>query len=115
FREFPMTDNVRLNLVREFVEESLKPINQRFNLPRFQRHAIKDIFTLLYRLGRGDKRIKKLLSRDHFFAALFFYAVTNNQAALKPDHFSFWQRQAEALSRNSRAKRLDYSTLFRDN
>lgn len=115
FKKFPMTDNVRLNLVQEFVEESLKPINQRFNLPRFQRHAIKDIFTLLYRLGRGDKRIKKLLSRDHFFAALFFYAVTNNQAALKPDHFSFWQRQAEALSRNSRAKRLDYSSLFRAN
>ncbi len=115
FKKFPLSDNVRLNLVQEFVEESLKPVNQRFNLPRFQRHAIKDIYSLLYRLGRGDKRVKKLVGRDHFFAALFFYAAINNQAAAKPEHFSFWQRQSESLNRNSRAKGLDYSRLFAGN
>ncbi len=115
FAKFPLRDNVRLNLLQEFVEESLKPINQRFNLPRFQRHAIKDIFSLLYRLGRGDKRVKKLVSRDHFFAALFFYAAINNQADTKPEHFSFWQRQSANLSRNSRAQGLDYSRLFANN
>lgn len=115
FKKFPIADNVRLNLVQEFVEESLKPINQRFNLPRFQRHAIKDIFSLLYRLGRGDKRVKKLVDRDHFFAALFFYAAINNRADAKPEHFSFWQRQSQSLSRNSRAKGLDYSRLFTGN
>jgi hypothetical protein len=115
FQKFPLTDNVRLNLVQEFVEESLKPVNQRFNLPRFQRHAIKDIFSLLYRLGRGDKRVKKLVGRDHFFAALFFYAAINNQTAAKPEHFSFWQRQSASLSRNSRAKGRDYSRLFAGN
>ena len=112
FKKFPLADNVRLNLVQELVEERLKPINQRFNLPRFQRHAIKDIFTLLYRIGRGDKRVKKLLGRDHFFAALFFYAAINNQASNKPNHFSFWQKQCESLNRNSKAKNLDYGNLF---
>ena len=115
FAKFPLHDNVRLNLVQEFVEESLKPINQRFNLPRFQRHAIKDIFALLYRLGRGDKRVKKLVGRDHFFAALFFYAAINNRADTKPEHFYFWQRQSKNLSRNSRAQGLDYGPLFADN
>ncbi len=115
FKNFPLADNVRLNLVQELVEERLKPLNQRFNLPRFQRHAIKDIFTLLYRIGRGDKRVKKLLSRDHFFAALFFYAAINSQASNKPNHFSFWQNQCESLNRNSKAKNLDYSKLFTKN
>ncbi|MCK5681083.1 polynucleotide adenylyltransferase PcnB [bacterium] len=110
--KFPLHDNLRLGLVREFVEESLKPINQRFNLPRFQRHAIKDIFTLLYRLSRGDKRVNKLVSRDHFFSALFLYATINHQAPSKPDHFSFWQRQCDSLNRNPQAQGLDYSRLF---
>ncbi len=114
-KKFPLRDNVRLNQVQEFVTESLRPINQRFNLPRFQRHAIKDIFGLVYRLGRGDKRVKKLVSREQFFAALFFYAAINKQAATKPEHFSFWQRQSQSLSRNARAQGLDYSRLFADN
>ncbi len=110
--DFPLAENVRLNQIQELVEERLKPINQRFNLPRFQRHAIKDIFTLLYRIGRGDKRVKKLLNRDHFFAALFFYAAINNQAESKPNHFSFWQKQCENLGRNPKARGLNYSALF---
>jgi poly(A) polymerase len=112
--KFPLNDNVRLHQVQEQVENSLKPVNQRFNLPRFQRHAIKEIFTLLYRLSRGDKRVKKLISRDHFFAALFFYAAVNNQSAVKPEHFSFWQRQSRNLNRNPKAQGLDYSRLFAD-
>ena len=111
-KDFPLTDDVRLNQIRELVEDRLKPINQRFNLPRFQRHAIKDIFTLLYRVGRGDKRVKKLLSRDHFFAALFFYAVIYNQAGSKPNHYSFWQKQCENLSRNPKTRGFDYRRLF---
>jgi len=115
FKEFPLTGNVRLNQIQELVEERLKPINQRFNLPRFQRHAIKDIFTLLYRIGRGDKRVKKLLNRDQFFPALFFYAVINQQTNTKPNHFSFWQKQCTSLNRNPKAKGLDYNRFFTEN
>ncbi len=112
-KEYPLADRIRLNLVQEKVEEHLKPLSQRFSLPRFQRHAIKDIFSLLYRLGRGDKRINQLLKRDNFFAALFFYAVITQAATPQPSHFSFWSRQSDRLNRNSEARGLDYGTLFR--
>ncbi len=111
-KEYPLADEIRLNLVQDKVEEWLKPISQRLSLPRFQRHAIKDIFSLLYRLGRGDKRIKQLLSRENFFAALFFYAVTTRTTTPQPAHFSFWSQQTERLNRNPGARKLDYGSLF---
>jgi len=111
-KEYPLADGVRLNLVQEKVEEWLKPISQRLSLPRFQRHAIKEIFTLLYRLGRGDKRINQLLNRDHFFAALFFYAVITKATTPRPAHFSFWRQQGKRLNRNPGARKLDYGALF---
>ncbi len=110
--EYPLANGIRLNLVQEKVEENLKPLSQRFSLPRFQRHAIKDIFSLLYRLGRGDKRIKQLLKRENFFAALFFYAVITRTATPRPLHFSFWHRQNDRLNRNHGARGLDYGSLF---
>ncbi len=112
--EYPLANGIRLNLVQEKVEENLKPLSQRFSLPRFQRHAIKDIFSLLYRLSRGDKRIKQLLNRDNFFAALFFYAVITRAATPRPSHFSFWHRQSDRLNRNHGARGLDYGSLFGD-
>ena len=111
-KEYPLADRIRLNLVQEKVEEHLKPLSQRFSLPRFQRHAIKDIFSLLYRLGRGDKRIKQLLKRENFFAALFFYAVITRAATPQPLHFSFWHRQSDRLNRNTGARGRDYGSLF---
>ena len=111
-KEYPLTDGIRLNLIQEKVEEWLKPISQRLSLPRFQRHAIKEIFTLLYRLGRGDKRIKQLLNRENFFAALFFYAVITRKTTPQPSHFSFWRQQGERLNRNAGARKLDYGSLF---
>ena len=113
-KEYPLADGVRLNLVQERVEEWLKPISQRLSLPRFQRHAIKEIFTLLYRLGRGDKRIKQLLSRENFFSALFFYAVITRITSPQPAHFSFWRQQEERLNRHAGARKLDYGSLFRE-
>ncbi len=110
--EYPLADGIRLNLVQEKVEEHLKPLSQRFSLPRFQRHATKDIVSLLYRLGRGDKRIKQLLKRDNFFAALFFYAVITRTATPQPPHFSFWSQQGDRLNLNSGARGLDYGSLF---
>ncbi|MCD6292424.1 MAG: polynucleotide adenylyltransferase [Deltaproteobacteria bacterium] len=112
-KDYPLSDGVRLNLVQEKVEEWLKPLSQRFSLPRFQRHAIKDIFSLLYRLGRGDKRMKQLLNRENFFAALFFYAVITKTATPQPPHFSFWRQQGDRLNRNAGARKLDYGSLFR--
>lgn len=111
-KEYPLAEGIRLNLVQEKVEEYLKPLSQRFSLPRFQRHAAKDIFSLLYRLGRGDKRIKQLLKRDNFFAALFFYAITTRAATPQPSHFSFWRQHSNRLNRHSGARELDYGSLF---
>ncbi len=111
-KKYPLADGIRLNLVQEEVEESLKPLNERFSLPRFQRHTIKEIFTLLYRLGRGDKRINQLLKKDNFFAALFFYAVILKTQTPRPSHFSFWTQQINRIKRNSRAQGLDYGSLF---
>ncbi len=111
-KNYPLADGIRLNLIQEKVEEHLKPLNQRFSLPRFQRHAIKDIFTLLYRLGRGDKRVKQLLKRDNFFAALFFYAVITQEVTPQPSHFFFWSQQSNHLNHNNEARGLDYSSLF---
>ncbi|MCD6430803.1 MAG: hypothetical protein J7L57_06260 [Deltaproteobacteria bacterium] len=112
-KDYPLADGIRLNLIQEKVEENLKPLSQRFSLPRFQRHAIKDIFTLLYRLSRGDKRINQLLKRENFFAALFFYAVITREVTPQPSHFSFWGQQRNRLNRNSEARGLDYGTLFK--
>lgn len=111
-KEYPLDEGVRLNLVQEKVDEWLKPISQQLSLPRFQRHAIKDIFSLLYRLGRGDKRIQQLLKRDNFFAALFFYAVITRPLTPQPSHFSFWAQQGKRLNRNAGARKLDYGALF---
>ncbi|MBN2808162.1 MAG: CCA tRNA nucleotidyltransferase [Deltaproteobacteria bacterium] len=114
-RQCPLADGDRLNLIQEKIDENLKPLNERFSLPRFQRHAIKEIFTLLYRLGRGDKRINQLLKRDNFFAALFFYAVSTAATTPPPSHFSFWAQQGERLNRSSKARGLDYGSLFNIN
>ncbi len=111
-KKYPLADGIRLNLIQEKVEDSLKPLNERFSLPRFQRHAIKEIFTLLYRLGRGDKRINQLLKRENFFAALFFYAVVTRPLTQQPSHFSFWAQQSDRLNSNSNAQKLDYGSLF---
>ncbi len=111
-KKYPLADGIRLNLVQEEVENTLKPLNERFSLPRFQRHAIKDIFTLLYRLGRGDKRINQLLKKDNFFSAIFFYAVITRETTPQPSHFSFWKQQSNRLNRNNKAGGLDYGALF---
>ena len=112
-QQFPLAHAVRLNLVQDKVEESLKPLNERFNLPRFQRHAIKETYTLLYRLGRGDKRINQLLKKDNFFAALFFYAVVTRPLNPRPAHFSFWTQQVNRLNRDRKAQGRDYGYLFK--
>ena len=111
-KQFPLTEGARLNLIQEEVDNRLKPLNERFSLPRFQRHAIKEIFTLLYRLGRGDKRIGQLIKRDNFFAALFFYATITKPLSPQPSHFSFWGQQRNRLNRDSKAQGRDYGSLF---
>ncbi|HDS17313.1 MAG TPA: polynucleotide adenylyltransferase PcnB [Proteobacteria bacterium] len=111
---YPLTAEARLNLVAAKVEETLESLNQAFNLPRFQRHAVKETIGLLYRLGRGDKRINQLLKREHFFSALFLFAACRLNGSVCPDHTSFWRQQSGRLNQHSGAMGLDYEKLFSD-
>jgi poly(A) polymerase len=110
--EYPVNSEVRLNLVQEKVEELLQPLNRRFNLPRVQRYAIRDILTIFYRLSRGDKRIKQLLKRENFFTALFFYAVVAAAADSQAANLAFWQQRRERLNRHPEARGRDYGKLL---
>jgi poly(A) polymerase len=109
---YPPSAEIRLNLIQDQVDELLKPLNQRFNLPRVQRYAIRDIFTIFYRLGRGDKRIKQLLKRENFFSALFFYAIVAPGFPPQAAHLSFWERRRERLNRQPGAQGRDYGALL---
>ena len=110
---FPPSAEIRLNLIQDEIDELLKPLNRLFNLPRAQRYAIRDIFTIFYRLGRGDKRIKLLLKRENFFSALFFYAAVAPEFPPQAAHLSFWERRRERLNRHPGAQGRDYGSLFR--
>ncbi|NPA24668.1 MAG: hypothetical protein GXO34_02435 [Deltaproteobacteria bacterium] len=110
--EYPVNSEVRLNLVQEKVEELLTPLNRRFNLPRVQRYAIRDILTIFYRLSRGDKRIKQLLKRENFFTALFFYAVVATASGEQAANLAFWLQRRERLNRHPEARGRDYGKLL---
>ncbi len=109
---YPPGAEIRLNLIQEKIDELLKPLNQCFNLPRVQRYAIRDIFTIFYRLGRGDKRIKLLLKRENFFSALFLYAAVAPGLPPQAANLSFWERRRERLNRHPGAQGRDYGALL---
>ncbi len=96
--EFPLEEPGRLNRIQERAGELLLELNHRFHLPRVQRYGTCDLLIILYRLGRGDKRLKQLSRRENFGGALFLYIVLATGSPEQSSNLAFWRDRCKRLS-----------------
>jgi len=97
------------------VEKELEPLVAGLQLPRFQRHRVKQIIIGTYRLTNGDKRVKRLRKRADFYLSLFFLSRLERlwPAELRKTA-DFWHRQCRRWSPPANFPWLSPADFFAD-
>ncbi len=103
----------RLGQVHETTERELEPLVASLQLPRFQRHRVKDIIIGTYRLVNGDKRVKKLRKRSNFYLSFFFFARLEQLFPRELHKIAgFWRQQSRRWPPPADLPRLQPANFF---
>ncbi|MBN2332734.1 MAG: CCA tRNA nucleotidyltransferase [Deltaproteobacteria bacterium] len=108
-----LTPPAPLHEVAETCEQLLQPLAGNLQLPRFQRHRVKELIVGFFRLCSGDKRTKRLQKRADFHLSLFFFSQVSDLHRQELGNIAeFWHKQVRRWPPQKKYPGLELAALF---